>query len=121
MPDTQTRDSRSFAARLPRPDVLASVLRDDPVERLLLTARDRAIVKGGDDLMPKKSADEEEVAAMLDEATEAAQRLALDPAAKAQQEREERSISSSSSGPSRTSGAEGHGRVAAGELVRGGA
>jgi endonuclease G len=79
VPNNPTRSSRWFADRLPRPDVLASVLKDDPVERLLTTARDRAIVRGGDDLMPKKSADEDEVAAMLETATKAAQRIALDP------------------------------------------
>jgi endonuclease G len=79
MPDDQTRDSRWFAERMPRSDVLESVLRDDPVERLLNTARDRAIVVGDDNLMPKQGADETKVAEMLEVAMGAAKRLTLNP------------------------------------------
>ena len=79
MPDKDPRDAQWFLRRMPHPDVLKSVLKDDPVDRLLATARTRAIVLGGDDLMPKKSAEEQQVAAMLNTATDAAKRLALDP------------------------------------------
>jgi hypothetical protein len=79
MPDTDPRDAQWFLRRMPHPDVLKSVLTDDPVDRLLATTRARAIVLGGDDLMPKASAEEQQVAAMLHTATEAAKRLASDP------------------------------------------
>ena len=80
MPDHDTRDSQWFRNRLPRPEVLKAVLDDDPVDRLLTTARARAIVIGEDDLLAKNSAEEEQVAAMLHIAKEAARRLAHDPA-----------------------------------------
>lgn len=80
MPQTDPRDAQWFLQRMPHPDVLKSVLKDDPVERLLATTRARAIVLGGDDLMPKDSAEEQQVAAMLNTATQAAKRLALDQA-----------------------------------------
>ena len=79
MPDADPRDTQWFLRRMPQPDVLKSVLKDDPVDRLLATARTRAIVLGGDDLMPKESAEEQQVAAMLNTATAAAKRLTLDP------------------------------------------
>ena len=82
MPDNDPRDAQWFLRRMPDPDVLKRVLKDDPVDRLLATARARAIVLGGDDLMPKKSTEEQQVAAMLNTATEAAKRLTFDPAAK---------------------------------------
>ena len=82
MPDKDSRDAKWFLRRMPDPDVLKRVLKDDPVDRLLTTTRSRAIVIGGDDLMPKQSADEQAVAAMLNTATAAAKRLASDPATK---------------------------------------
>ena len=80
MPGNDPRDAQWFLQRMPRPDVLNSVLKDDPVDRLLATTRARAIVLGGDDLMPKDSAEEQQVSAMLSTATAAAKRLAFDPA-----------------------------------------
>lgn len=64
MSDDDPRDAQWFLRRMPHPDVLKRVLKDDPVDRLLTTTRSRAIVIGGDDLMPKQSADEQAVAAM---------------------------------------------------------
>lgn len=73
----ETRDSRWFAARLPRPEVLKSVLRGDPVGHLVNVARDRAIVEGG--VVAIKKTGEQQVAAILDLATNAAARLSADP------------------------------------------
>ena len=78
MPDKDPRDAQWFLRRLPHPELLKKVLKDDPVDRLLATTRERAIVIG--DLMPLKSAEEEQVAAMLKTATAVVERLVLDPA-----------------------------------------
>ena len=81
MPDENSRDSLWYAQRLPSADVLQEVIDDqDRVDKLLNVARSRAIVIGGDDLLAKNSAEEAQVTAMLALATDAAKRLALDPA-----------------------------------------
>lgn len=82
MPDNLLRDSRWFAERMPRPDVLQKVLAGDPVVQLLNVARSRAIADGGVQAIPKEDADEAKVKKMLKLATKAAERVSADPAAK---------------------------------------
>jgi hypothetical protein len=76
--DADSRDARWFLERMPSQEVLDDVLQGDPVARLLVVAKDRAIANPTIDPIAKPDADKEEVAAALKLATETAKRLALE-------------------------------------------
>lgn len=67
---------RWFAERMPSKDVLAAVLQDDPVARLMDIARDRAVVNIDLDPVAKLGADEQAVKKALRLATKAAKKVA---------------------------------------------
>ena len=74
MPDEN--DLRWFAERMPSKDVLAAVLEDDPVTRLMNIARDRAVVNIDLDPVAKLGTDEQAVKKSLRLAAKAAKKVA---------------------------------------------
>lgn len=69
-------DAQWFAERMPSQDVLADLLRGDPVTRLLNIARDRAVANIDLDPVAKLGADEQAVKKALRLATKAAKMVA---------------------------------------------
>ena len=71
-----TADTQWLAERMPPKEILAEILRGDPVSRLLNVARDRAVVNIGLDAVARPDADETAVKKALETATNAAKKIA---------------------------------------------